>query len=584
MASPVGLSHPPVMIDIAQLATTIVLTAEALAAAAAALAEAAKAIMDLSQDFGGGQAWANDFTYSTNQAEGKPHVNKDRVDEHAQSNLQKEYQTEKGTGTSAFSLTDSGLDPNNEGGPSSQSCEQTRIRHTPPEGERNNSLDAFPISPKSDQSSKIDKNEPGSGPHPIDEKNGAHTHHKVADFGILVHGNKPPSPRHMIRFNQQSGGVSFMAYMALQNSKTLCIISNQKSTMGQYAKALEAITQFRVFYPITTQCVRFTNPTVQSFVAYTSPAILLLSPDQPLEIHHIGLHVDCVVYWGVPLANFCYSLRFLARSPLTISFCLVLTPGLAVNPGVYGVVEYPTRTLESIFEPGSLFDRVCETASPILTGLGLGWTTPTLYFPSTGRSSTASATQSSPPQPPLAPISRRNFQIMPPGHYYIILPSMQNSDITPLIAYIALNSLKVMCYLPDGRNVKVYNDINRIATVNAFLGKARIRNGIEQLKYSSHGVLLRSTTGNLDEHFTKGLASCLIYFGPPASPNFYARNLAPKVTHTYLVLTEAERTILPRLSLTPSIREHPLLRDLEGPVVSPVINDLRVRLSSRFGG
>ncbi|CAE6494067.1 unnamed protein product [Rhizoctonia solani] len=584
MASQAGLLYPSVMIDVAKLVSTIVLTAEALAATAEALAEAAKAIMVLSQDFGGSQASeVHYFEHSNNRAEDKPGASQDQIDEHIHLNPQEEARVQKGLD----SCTDPRFDLSNGGAPS-QPHEQSRICHTPPEGETNNKLDAFPLSLKLDQSSEINESNPGSGLHPADEKNNPHTHHKVpeADFGILVHDNKSPSQRHLIRFNQRSGGASFMAYMALQNIKTVCIISNQKSKMDQYAKALQDITQFRVFHPTTSHCVRLADPTVQSFVTYTSPAILLLTPDQPLEIHHIGLHIDCLVYWGMPPGTLCYLTRFLARLPLGLSSCLVLTPGLGVDPEADGVVEYSAETLKKILEPGSLFNRVCETAGPILTRLGFGWTTPTLYVPPVRKGpTTSSATQNSPPQrPPLAPISRRNFQIMPPGHYYIILPTMQNSDITPLIAYIALNSLKIMCYLPDDKIAEVYNDINKIAAVNTFIGTVNIQHGVNQLRYSPYGVLLRSTRGNLGEHFTNDLASCLIHFGPPASPNFYVRTLAPKVTHSYLVLTDAERAILPQLSMTPSLREHPFLRDLGDPIVGSVMNDLRIRLSSSLAG
>lgn len=43
---------------------------------------------------------------------------------------------------------------------------------------------------------------------------------------------------------------------------------------------------------------------------------------------------------------------------------------------------------------------------------------------------------------------------MPAGHYYIVLDAPNNTDIALLISYIALRSLKTVCYIPPNRGLK----------------------------------------------------------------------------------------------------------------------------------
>ncbi|KAH7325337.1 hypothetical protein B0J17DRAFT_230454 [Rhizoctonia solani] len=174
----------------------------------------------------------------------------------------------------------------------------------------------------------------------------------VASIQDKVRRNELASGRYWIRFHQKLDGASFMAYMALQNIKTVCIISNQKSLMSAYAKALESITKFTVFHPTNPGCLQLTDPLVQSFITSASPAILLLSPDRPLEISLMDLHMDCVVYWGMPWSAEYYRSRVLACSPLNIPACLILTtPGVGLDPESYGTIEYPVAFLKSISGP-----------------------------------------------------------------------------------------------------------------------------------------------------------------------------------------------------------------------------------------
>ncbi|CAE6411030.1 unnamed protein product [Rhizoctonia solani] len=387
-----------------------------------------------------------------------------------------------------------------------------------------------------------------------------------------IQRNEPSAAgRYWIRFHQESDAVSFMAYMALQSTKTVCIISNQKPLMSAYAKALERITKFPVFHPTDLNCLQLTDPLVQSFITYTSPAILLLSPDRPLELNIMDLQMDCAVYWGIPWSAEYYRSRVLARSPLNILSCLILTTSeLGLDPKSYGTIEYPVEFLKSISEP---FKNMRNTAGSILAGLKLGRAMST-DISAVSRTSGIHDTH----------LHGRNLKSMPAGHYYVTLDSMHDLDIIPLIAYIALNSKKVMCYLPGDKQIEFYQkQLDALATVNAIVapgkGKARVQLGIDQLRSSRYGILLRHTGGDLGQSFTKDLADCLIYFGLPSNPSLHAKTVSTKVSHSYLIFADPKRTGLPRRlsTMNPPLEKHPFLQDLSDAVDGPALYDLRVR-------
>ncbi|CAE7114014.1 unnamed protein product [Rhizoctonia solani] len=399
MATPIHLSQPPIMIDVVQLVATIALASETLAAAAEALAEAARALMEMSQDCAGSQpAGVHNPTHLADQGGSKVDIDQGRVDQHVQASPLKDSRAEKGVASPSKVAQDPGDKP---AASSSQSRGQVPGYAAPPGHETNNKFDTLPVSPTSNQppaaantsahihpqSLKPQQNDPGPVPRPIaktDPPSQTYVPHEPSGPGTLVRRINFPR-RYLIRSDQESAGVPFMAYTALQNKKLVCIIADKESMMARYATALGDITQYRIFRPVTPHCVRITDPTVQSFIKHASPAILLLSPDQPLEIHEISLHIDSIVYWpcawGIPLETGTFISRFLSRSTLAISYYLLLTTTLKFDPKPYGLVEYPAELIEMILQPGSLFNRVCEAAGPVMNRLELRWTKPTFVLP-----------------------------------------------------------------------------------------------------------------------------------------------------------------------------------------------------------
>ncbi|CAE6512379.1 unnamed protein product, partial [Rhizoctonia solani] len=519
-------SHVPV--DLEAVSAIIALAADAMAAAAEALAEAAKAMSNASNSFDEVNL-AKAFGSATNLDDTLEQLDSTiRLKTGAESILGKVDEPQFGLGAPATSSpprsiisissdTSSDLEvkpvplhstPDEQS--SGPSLPQPDIKddffgqHDTPEPELNNRLDALPPSPVASTSNMAPAPSPEAGL----------AGNPQSDASKLPETVIPPG-RNYIRLIRPSDALAFIAYMALQANRIVCVVPDH--LLGTYSKLLKSLTRASIHYVDTPETIKRVSAT---FGALKSASCGIFLTPYGKFISNVALFQplspDCILHWGRPSSA--YSHIVLAPLPPTVRTCVMLTGNSHFNEKAYGLEPYPDAVLNTCFHPDSPFQQFCQNAAKLLPS----------GIPPVQTSQQASGSRLNSPhlRPTTSPIptvpqaQKRSASPFPAGHYYIILDKSNDIDIIPIIAYVALQSEKVICHIPSDRNLEHYQTfVNVLANVTVIIPTEMKGENLEQatniLKAEKSGILLKTIVSNWNSRFSKSLADCLMYFGAP---------------------------------------------------------------------
>ncbi|KDN40296.1 hypothetical protein RSAG8_08206, partial [Rhizoctonia solani AG-8 WAC10335] len=608
MPTTVGRHHPLAMVDRKQIATDLALASEALAAAADALTEAARAMSDASGTSrckpvsipGGMISDVSPTDTVTGKSAGAEIVNQgepDRVNQHSAWNL-----NELAGYSPSYLLSDlpqrKRVPKTESGGPvlvsstgsratlsesNSQNGPETKATITPIYGshqashpsievkpELNNKFDPLPSYP----GVSISNGNVDSSPEPTGDSSVSGS---LSDVSRLLEDIKSyptiPLGRNYISLDKVSDALAFIAYMALQVNKIICLIPDQyMSTCSELLKYLFRTNVYQVnTYHHLQDIYRELGTTLRprSYHILLDPSLMSAA----LSPKHIN--PDCFIHWGQPKGNDHYGLN---SFPTSVKICIVLVGKRHLNQRVRGVIPYSNEALNTCFNPNSPFQLLRQiSAQPNLPRVKSRSTT----------SQPNSSTSEPPSNPglPVSPRQERTTRPTPSGNYYIVINTEQDRDIIPIITYIALNSKRVMCHVPNNKDPATYKSLIELAYPNAIISTsatlASLEAAVARLKLVESGILLRGAAKDWNSFLSDSLVDCLIYCGiPQVKLKRYCNECKNKVTRSYLILTGSEYSRL-QSQLTSSLRikEHPYIRTSESSRPGSSLYDLSTKVA-----
>ncbi|KDN40289.1 hypothetical protein RSAG8_08199, partial [Rhizoctonia solani AG-8 WAC10335] len=571
-------------LDLGNLAATIALASEALAAAAEALAEAAKAISDASATFVASPL-AEHLSVVKQPADvfEKPdprdesEINEDslaQLDPQVFPHQQDKSQDILTTATpvpldSSDSRTEVGVmsrglpqgdQPSVPRFPQPQTTDDLPEENDTLQPEQNNKLDALPPSPV------------------LSVSTSGNTMHRAWPPEALVTGNpqvppfrmamKPysiiPPGRNYIHFGHASDALAFIAYLALQANRTVCLIPFQ--LMDSYSKLLKSLTHANVYRAYTPEQVNRVVGSRIDFFAPTSYNIVLIPSSEFIANAESFKRVapDCVVHWDPPSDVRQYSDRVLSPLAPTVKTCMMLVRQPPFDGKPYGVGPYPTAIMAACFHASSPLQPLRQIASRLLPG----FTTPALTGPQAKDHARIRSHRSHRVVPPITTPYNRKHDVdsLPVGHFYIVLDTESDVDLVPLIAYIALKHEKVICHVPGDKILAGYQRLINLISGVTVMAQSPLTNG-NQIKAITNrlkverGVLLRPISIDWNSFFSKSLVNAVLYCGVPADLRVYLNECITKVDHSYLVLTRSQYSdIQAQLAWDQRIQQHPRVR------------------------
>ncbi|CAE6465924.1 unnamed protein product [Rhizoctonia solani] len=600
MNSADDIFYRPTMNDYGQIAAMIAQASDALAAAAEALAEAARAMSTVTQNVGDNQsnrtlAGSLSQTHPTDVAgedstRGETQAVRqdiaDRVNEHHLPNPP----TETRLGSS-ISLPSESSSLNN-------GSAAHPVIPTPPvnpalllsleyEAEFGDKRDALIASPNLHSRGCVEPSEHNNLKHVSNELTDSCIAHEPLQSDAIKAGNmllafpKVEAGRNYINLKRVSDSLAFIAYMTMQSRRTVCVLA-QYSLVNAYARALRSLTNGTVICPSGVADLSTTYKDYLGFMKSTPPALMIL-PQECLNIVSLrNASPDCFLHWGEPLSASLYISQVIGPSPPNLKSCLLITDNDTFNGSSFGVVPYSEATRNIIFGSNSPLSQLRARVTELLSTVGLPVVLES-QAPSTHRNPQPSFSSIT-SQPPsiIPPITQRNFHTLLPGKHYIIIEEAKDVDAIPLIAFIALNSNRTVCRIPQNRSLSTYQQlINAIANVNAqvtpntpLTGKSR-KARIKSLQSEGRSLLLQTN----DFNACSRALDALVHWGIPCNLEVYLSE-SNKAASSYMILTSSQyRTISSQLDLIqPSIKPHPFLQLYNISAPGPLLHDLRVRL------
>ncbi|CAE6448235.1 unnamed protein product [Rhizoctonia solani] len=326
----------------------------------------------------------------------------------------------------------------------------------------------------------------------------------------IVNTRIPPG-RNYIHLDQPPDALRFIAYVARQVDKIVCVI-HEEGTVGAKMRELEELTSAKVYCIFKSSQVKPLQKRFHNQLKPAPPIIAMIPSSLLSSTVYKDFRSDGVLYWGPPPNTPEYATEILASSPPEQISCVMIFGEPQSIASKYGLSPYPNIVLDrfrnTVFNPLSQPPR---QTLPQTIQVGTPWTPPPPSAPSNSR----------------APNISKNLTMdttsLPTGHYYIVLDQANDINIIPIIAYIALNTKKVMCYIPDENLPRYPTLIKSIANLNLIVpsGKGKKMKGpTNRLKSEPRGLLLGASGTNWNSCWTKSLADCVIHCGVPLDLNY----------------------------------------------------------------
>ncbi|CAE6504312.1 unnamed protein product [Rhizoctonia solani] len=540
-----GEEYSSTLVDVENLATIIALASDALASAAEGLAEAVKAISDASVMFDSDDS-TNTLTGTTcpsgapensdsrNEVETNEGLLVDQSDLEGLPIHQAKSRFDRGILGTSTPVQSHSSDSNEVGvtrpQPGPASGQNLSGSHLPiSRGERKFSED-HDIS-QSDQNNKLDAfsspSMSGYFASPYDPRGVATNKPQAPPRApisppTLKSHSIIPSGRNYIDLDQESDGLAFIAFMALQANRIICLIPDH--LLNSYPELLKSLTRAKIHRADTPEQLNRVVGSRVDFFAPTSYSIAL-TPSSKFMANAVSygrMAPDCVLHWGEPLDVRQYFDRVLVPLPSTALTCVMVFGKQHLGGDVYGVHPYSNAVLNNCFGRNSSLQQLRQISSRLMverTPAGL-----------TEKRSTRSGLDPLPPQfeplnatPPSIPRDRKEDMNFPPaGHYYIILDTVNDIDIIPMTAYIATVHNKVICHLPGDKVLTGYqwllsliSDVNVIVPSPLAQGK-QFKAMAGRLKSEKSGIMLRHAGSDWNAFWSKSLADCILFWGMPS--------------------------------------------------------------------
>ncbi|CAE6475529.1 unnamed protein product [Rhizoctonia solani] len=204
--------------------------------------------------------------------------------------------------------------------------------------------------------------------------------------------------------------------------------------------------------------------------------------------------------------------------PLTAKVCVIMGKQF-FNGLAYGVAPYPNLVLATYINPRSPFQSLRQLSSQLLSGYEQRVQTELWKFISNMPFNPTPLSSFSPPAPPVSNQQEPITLSLPAGHYYILVDTLKEVDIVPIIVLFAINSRKVMCRIPANKDLHRYRKLMRGFDLNIIVPKSAkhpvMKIATEELKSSQRGILLRNEHKDWHVHWSKSLVDCVIFCGVP---------------------------------------------------------------------
>ncbi|KDN40290.1 hypothetical protein RSAG8_08200, partial [Rhizoctonia solani AG-8 WAC10335] len=399
------------------------------------------------------------------------------------------------------------------------------------------------------------------------------------------HPEIPPG-RNYIHLDGPSDALAFIAYMALQAHKIVCVVPSERQ--DACAKLLKSITHANVLlskYSVIDTPEQYDNPltTLGSFNPASYDILLTPCNEFTLNARWVvqQLNPDCILHWSQPANVYFFTTRRLVNSlPRAVRTCVLVVGESAFDGKVHGVESYPSSILDLCFRSGSPFQLLRQISSQLVPA------SPTVQaLPRTQAPKQSSHPRPSEPSNPQSIHPRNTVVPLPTGHYYIILDQASDIDIISMTAYIALNSKKVICFIPSDTDLIMYHNLmNQIANVDAIappvLKGKPLKKTLKSFKSQKKGVWLRAISTQWTSFWSQSLVDCAIYWGIPPDLAYYSKECKLKVKTSYLILTPSQySSIQSQLNAKRGIKQHPHIRASDTTYPGSLLYDLRQRLA-----
>ncbi|CAE6477398.1 unnamed protein product [Rhizoctonia solani] len=394
-----------------------------------------------------------------------------------------------------------------------------------------------------------------------------------------------PPGRNYIQLNQASDAFAFIAYMALQAKRIVCLAPNQFT--NTCAELLKSLTLASIHRITTVHDFKRVSATMGSNFISDLCNILVVSPDLLDLVSFEGIHSDCILHWNQPPNANLFIDKALASLSHTARVCIMMLGEQYFNGLAYGVVPYANTVIDTYVNPQSPFQILRQLSSQLLSGsrqsTRMRLQNPHLQTGILPPKSLGSPASLAPPYQDQTPST-----YFPPGHYYILLDETKDIDIIPLIIFITMNSKKVLCRIPGDRSPHHYQNFMRNANLNAIVPTSADhpseKIATDQLKSTQRGILLRNNATTWHVYWSKSLVDSLIFCEVPirALKKHYS-NCSNKVTHSYLILSKAEYSTIPANQvMNQLIKQHPYIKASEYTRPGSPLYDLRQEFAHRL--
>ncbi|KEP46522.1 hypothetical protein V565_194680 [Rhizoctonia solani 123E] len=579
-----------VLLDLGSLAMTIALASEALAAAAEALAEAARVISNASGIFDP-IPLAEDFSDAKRPTEVYEELDSCNESEtngglSAQADPQSVSDQQGNLPGVLTPATPVSLDSSDTRSkvvippdmpqadrppaprpPRHDLKDDTSDENDTVKPEQNNKLDALPPSPVLSTSNGAS---PAWPPEAIVTGNPRAP--PFPNFRAAMKSHMIPPGRNYINFDQASDALAFVAYLALQANRTVCMIPMQ--LMESYSILLKSLSHANVYRTYTPEQV---NRVVGSRIDFFAPTSynIVVTPSGEFVTNADSFKraaPDCIIHWGVPSDARQYIDHVLAPLSSTTKTCVIVIGQPYFNGPAYGVGTYSNQVLDACFHASSPLQSLRQIASRLLPAIPTPAIT-VLQLIKLGRVAIASRNR------------KHNTNSLPIGHFYIVLDTANDIDIVPVIAYIATKHEKVICHVPSDSFLEGYQGlINLISNVNVIAPSPLVKGNqikalTDRLKSEGSGILLRPIITAWNSYFSKSIANALLYCGAPVDLRVYLDECTTKVDHSYLVLTRSQYSnIQSQLASDQRIQQYPHIRRPDSIRPTDLLYDLRQKL------
>ncbi|EUC62803.1 hypothetical protein RSOL_455500 [Rhizoctonia solani AG-3 Rhs1AP] len=265
-----------------------------------------------------------------------------------------------------------------------------------------------------------------------------------------------PPGRNYIQLDQASDAVAYIAYMALQFNRVVCVVPTQLfgTCADSKLKSLSNANLHRVVKPGQSgkTSAATSSPNSAPKGIFLTPCDKFIPAWGRLE----ESNPDCILHWSHPASLYSITTRRMVDSlPRTIRACVVVIGDSSFDRKTHGVLLYPISVLNKCFQSDSPFQLLRQKASRLLPAplaeSALGTQVPKRVLPPYSSEPSNSRTAHDPIYASGKVVS------LPIGHYYIVLDQVNDIDILSITGYIALNSKKVICHIPSDKDLAMYH-------------------------------------------------------------------------------------------------------------------------------